>query len=90
MEQAMLTTIDNPWSPFTHWDEWLSYDNTAGYHTTALLARVVVSSDELSEADDELAINYAIDEIIRENVSGVHVKVYRDSPRIVELEKNIK
>lgn len=75
-QDVMLTTIDNPWSPFDHWDEWLAYDEAAGYHSSALLARVAVTSDELSDADYDLAIVQAIDEIVKENVSGVHVKAY--------------
>lgn len=79
VEDVMLTTTDNPWNPFTHWDEWYSYDETAGYHTTALLGRVAVSSNELSEYDQELEITRAINEIVSENVSGMHRKVTKDS-----------
>lgn len=80
-EDVMLSTIDNPWNPFTHWDEWREYDESSGYFTLALLGRVVVTSDEMSEADQDVAISDAIDEIVKENVSGVHVKVSRDSER---------
>lgn len=79
VEDIMLSTIDNPWNPFTHWDEWYAFDEAAGYHSTALLARVAVSSPELSEYDQELEITNAINEIVRENVSGMHRKVYKDS-----------
>lgn len=71
----MLTTVDNPYNPFTQFDEWRVFDESHGYHTLSLLARIVVTSDELSEADQSLAIELAIDEIVRENVSGVHRKV---------------
>lgn len=73
--EHMLTTVDNPYNPTTHFDEWFAWDTAAGYYTTAFLARVVVSSPELSEADQSLAIEQAIDEIVRENVSGVYRKV---------------
>ena len=79
VEDVMLSTIDNPWNPFTHYDEWLAEDTRLGYHTPSLLARVVVSSNELSEYDQELDIVRAIDEIISENVSGMHRKVSRES-----------
>ncbi len=75
MAEHMLTTVDNPFDPFTQFDEWYSFDVASGYNTSALLARVVVTSDELSEADQSRAIESAIDEIVRENVSGVHRKV---------------
>jgi len=71
----MLTTIDNPYSPFTQWDDWYAWDADAGYHTPGLLARIVKTSDELSDADQHLAIQQAIDEIVYENVLGVHKKV---------------
>lgn len=75
IENVMLTTIDNPWDPFTHYDEWFAEDARLGYHTPSLLARVTVSSNELSEYDQELDILRAIDEIVTENVSGMHRKV---------------
>lgn len=80
-EDVMLSTVDNPWNPFTHFEEWSEYDESAGYYTLALLGRVVITSDEMSEADQDVAILDAINEIVRENVSGVHVKVTVDSER---------
>jgi hypothetical protein len=77
--EYMLTTVDNPFNPFTEFDEWLVFDEGHGYYTNGLLARVAKLSDELSEADQALAIRYAIDEVVELNVSGVHRKVSRDS-----------
>lgn len=74
MDYYMLTTTDNPFSPVTQYDEWLTWD-MANYNTNALLARVARTSPELTDADNLLTINEAIDEIVRENVSGVHTKV---------------
>lgn len=73
--EHMLTTVDNPFSPFTEFDEWYQYDRSAGYFTTEFLARVTITSDELSDADRSLAIESAIDEIVRENVLGIYRKV---------------
>lgn len=78
MIETMLTTEDNPFDPFTQWREWYAYDAQLGHHTPALLARVAVLSNDLSEADQSLAIDEAIEEIVRENVSGVHVAVTRE------------
>jgi hypothetical protein len=71
----MLTTVDNPFSPFTEWDEWYAFDLHMGYNTPGFLARLVFDSDELSEADQTLAIQSAIGEIVRENVLGIYRKV---------------
>ena len=71
----MLTTIDNPFSPFTHYAEWQRWDEDHGYYSNGLLARYVRTSDELSETDEALAINDAIDQIVKDNWSGKHMKV---------------
>lgn len=85
MDLYMLTTIDNPFSPVTQYDEWLTWDMT--YHNTnALLARVVYTSPELSDTDQALAIQAGIDEIVTENVSGVHTKVRAGSFTIPSQE----
>lgn len=73
----MLTTYDNPYDPFTQWDQWLMWDMAAGYNTCGLLERIAHSSHELAAVDQYLAIRDAIDEIVRENVSGIHRKVKR-------------
>jgi hypothetical protein len=75
MEVHMLTTVDNPYNPFIEYDEWSSYDERAGYYTPQLLARCTMSSTELSDADQSLAIEQAIDEIVQENILGIYRKV---------------
>ena len=75
MTVHMLTTIDNPYNPWTHYDEWFAWDAQAGYHTPGYLARIVRSSDELSDEDQSLAIEQAIDEIIEEIVLGIYKRV---------------
>ena len=74
----MLTTIDNPFNPFDQFDEWFAYDVSKGYHTCSYLARIAKTSDELSPQDEDLAIEQAIDEIVRLNVLGIYRKVYKD------------
>lgn len=75
-DDYMLSTEDNPFNPYTEWEQWYAYDSSAGYHTPAYLARVVVTSDELSDADQSLAIQQGIDEIIEYNLTGKYIKVY--------------
>ena len=71
----MLTTVDNPFNPFTQYDEWSRYDEDMGYYTPSLLARVILTSDELSQADQDLAMEFAIDDIINENEFGIYRRV---------------
>lgn len=80
----MLTTTDNPFDPFTQFDEWYTYDTiTLGYNTSSYLARVVNYSDDMSEADVDFAIEQGIDEIVRENVLGIYVKAIEPSESAV-------
>lgn len=80
MMQHMLTTMDNPFDPFTQFDQWLSYDEDAGYYTNQYLARIARTSTEQSDVDQELSIELAIDEIISENILGIYKKVSRKFP----------
>lgn len=75
MTVHMLTTVDNPYDPFTQFEEWYVFDESSGYHTTGYLARIAFSSNELSDADQSLAIESAIDEAMKENVTGMYRKV---------------
>jgi hypothetical protein len=79
MTQHMLTTVDNPFNPFTDYNAWFGWDIAAGYHTVEFLARIVRTSDDLSEGDQEQAIEQGIDEIVSENVLGVYKKVEEPS-----------
>lgn len=78
MAQHMLTTVDNPYNPFTEFDEWNAYDIALGYNSLAYLARVVRTSRELSDADQSLAFELAIEEIVTENITGMYRKVTPD------------
>lgn len=74
-DEHMLSTVDNPYNPFTDFSDWYRWDMNAGYNTLDLLGRVIITSDELSDADRSLAIEQAINEITTENVSGMHIAV---------------
>jgi hypothetical protein len=78
-KHSLLTTIDNPYNPFTEFDKWNNFDVEKGYHTNSYLARIVKSSDELSDFDQVLAIEEAIDEILEYNVLGIYVKVTEEN-----------
>ena len=85
MIESMLTTVDNPFNPFDEFDKWYAYDLHQGYHTPGLLDRVIVTSDSLSQVDQSLAIEQAIDEIVKENVLGIYRKVSREVPEESEV-----
>lgn len=78
MYESMVTTEDNPFDPFENFDEWYAWDLRAGYNTPSYLARITITSDSLSPADQRLAIEYAVDEIVHENILGIYKKVTRE------------
>ena len=77
MDDIMLTTIDNPFDPFTQWDEWKRFDEDMKYYSCCYLARIAKTSDDLSDADNEKAIEDAINEIVALNINGMYKKVVR-------------
>lgn len=79
MKAIMLTTIDNPFNPFEEFNQWKFFDEAKGYFTCEYLGRIANTSIELSEADEALAIEQAIDEIVSLNVLGIYKKVISES-----------
>lgn len=74
-----LTTVDNPYNPFTHFDDWYAFDESKGYCTSGYLARIAKTSDELSEAMNNDAIDEAMDQIIELHPDGFYKKVYKNT-----------
>lgn len=74
--RIMLTTKDNPFSPFKDFDNWFRFDVEKGYHSSAYLARIAKTSDALTEQENDEEIERAIDEIIHYDFLGIYKKVY--------------
>ena len=75
--EIAITTTDNPFDPFTQFDEWNAYDESKGYYTCSYLARFTYSSSELSDLDQFLAVEQAIDEIVKYHPLGIYKKIER-------------
>lgn len=78
MANCLVTTIDNPFNPFTQFDDWYRFDNDHGYHTCEYLARIAKTSIELDDDAYANAVNEAVDEIVRLNINGMYKKVYEN------------
>lgn len=79
-----LTTIDNPYSPFTDFEQWFMFDVEKGYNTCGYLARIAHTSDELTEQETTEEINRAIDEIIKYDFMNIYKRVTKDDKIIVD------
>ena len=73
----MLTTEDNPYDPFSQFDDWFAFDERKGYCTCAYIDRIAKTASDLSSFDQISAINSAIDEIMKYNVLGIYKKVVK-------------
>lgn len=77
-KQYMITTIDNPYDPFTQFDQWLMFDNDHDYGTCCYLARIAKTSDSLSDEEVNEEISRAIDEIIKYDPLDIYTKIVKD------------
>lgn len=78
---CMLTTDDNPYDPFTQFEDWFLYDCEKGYYSCGYLARVAFISDAMTEEEKDAEVERAIDEIIRLDFLGIYKKVYRNEKK---------
>lgn len=73
--KCMLTTVDNPFDPFEQFTSWFMFDEEKGYHTCSYLGRIARTSDQLSEEENELENERAIDEILKHDFRNIYKKV---------------
>jgi len=73
----MLTTFDNPYDPFEQFTSWFLFDVEKGYDSCAYLGRIARTSDQLSEEENDLEVERAIDEIIKYDFRNIYKKVTR-------------
>lgn len=73
--KCMLTTVDNPFDPFEQFTSWFMFDEEKGYHTCSYLGRIAKTSDQLSEEENELENERAIDEILKYDFRNIYKKV---------------
>ena len=78
---SMLTTKDNPYDPYKDFDNWFAYDEQAGYHTCAYLARIASTDPAMSDKEIDSDTEAAIDEIVRLDPFGIYMKVSKESEK---------
>ena len=88
----MLTTVDNPYNPFTQWDLWYNFDQHAKHFSCEYLDRVSDTSDGFTESETQRELNRAIDWIVKNDPLQIYRKVTKDTfdQVIKETENNIE
>ena len=85
--QYLPSTDDNPYNPFTHFDEWYAYDTSHQHNSLGILARLARQSPGLTEAENKQEIEQAIDTMVSKllsvNNDGIvhYIKVSNSSTR---------
>lgn len=79
--QCALTTHDNPYDPFEQFVQWDLFDIEKGYNSKNKLARIARLSDEMTEEEEDLEVERAIDEIIKYDFLNIYTKKYRNNEK---------
>lgn len=74
--RCALTTFDNPYDPFTQFEQWFLFDVEKGHNTCDYLGRIARTSEQLSDEENDLENERAIDEIIKLDFMNKYKKVY--------------
>lgn len=80
MTEAMLTTTDNHFDPFTRWDDWLTEDIILNHGCCELIGRISAPSSDASPASQLHEYECAIDNIVKNDPTGIYKKVTREVP----------
>lgn len=77
--QICITTIDNPFDPFDDYNSWFMFDVEKGYYSSSKIARLVKTTNDMTEKEEIEAIERAIDRLIEIDPLDIYVKVVRES-----------
>lgn len=72
---VFITTTDNPFDYFTQFDEWFAFDQNMGYYTLEYMGRLTRLAHDLSDEEERIEIESAIDKIIEIN-GPMYKKIY--------------
>ena len=72
----MISTSDNPYNPWTQYDDWYAWDESNGYHTCSYVARCMGSPlSSITDLELDSLYNLATQEIIKTNITGNYILV---------------
>jgi hypothetical protein len=76
-ETVALSTVDNPFNYFDDFDSWYYFDEVVLHHGCCeLLDRIAHTSDTLTDEENAIEIERAIDQIVSTDPLCIYIKVY--------------
>ncbi len=73
----MLSTKDNPYDPFVDYDSWFAFDTNNYHNSCAFLDRIANTSSSMTEYEQQMEINRAIDEIVTLDPTDTFIRLER-------------
>ena len=74
-DQVTVTTIDNPFNPFTDFKEWFRFDTEKGYNTSSRLARLTNLKPEMCSVEESIEVERAVDRLIEIDPLDIYIKI---------------
>ena len=78
MANCALTTFDNPYDPFEDYTSWMLFDKEKGYDSAERLMRIAKLTDDMTQKEEDIEIERAIDEIIFYDPFNIYTKIKRN------------
>lgn len=76
MKACALTTIDNPWNPFTNFRDWYNYDESHDYGSCSIVDRLSHTTDDMTLVEEAKEIERAILSFVEADPTGLYIAVY--------------
>lgn len=73
--QVTVTTVDNPYNPFNDFEHWFLFDTEKGYYTSSKLARLTHLKDNMTQIEESIEVERAVDRLIELDPLDIYIKV---------------
>ena len=83
----LITTIDNPFNPFTQPDEWYSFDKTYGYNTYQNVVSLGSFTNDMTADEEKEEYIKAMEKLLK--LHPMYIKVFENS-NIGDKMKNLR
>lgn len=77
--QVCITTTDNPFDPFDDYNSWFMFDVEKGYYTSSKIARLTKTTEDMTEKEENEAIERAIDRLIEIDPLDIYTKIVKET-----------